>query len=574
MDKITKSLLDTFSAQHDLSKKDESVQFENFANYCITTKLFRGSFELEDIHTGKGGDCAIDGILITINGRLISNIDEMQEVVTASGQLDADITFIQAKTSSNFDGSSIGTFFHGVKDFLNDQPKLVQNEKIKEAKKTWEAVIDMSDHMINRRPNLNMYYVCTGKWKDDQNLTAIIASGKEEIERIGLFDKISITPIGANEIQKLYQESKNRLQATINFQNRVTLPDIQGVTEAYLGVIPFEEFKKLIQDETGAIYNIFYDNIRDFQGENTVNTKIRKTIEDKKFDLFCVLNNGVTIVADSLTPAGNRFTIRDYQVVNGCQTSHVLNICSSIEGIEKVYVPVKIIVTSNEDIKTSITLATNSQTEVRTEQLEALSAFQKKLELYYNAEQGSIKLYYERRSQQYNSTDTKRTQIISIPVQIKSFASMFLDSPHLVSGYYGTIVKRFSSEIFGEDDKLIAYYLSGLAYYKIEQMFRSGEMESSYKKHRFQIMLLVKLIAMGKDKPAFNSREFERSCKQLRTILTDEKKCSDTFKEATKIIDSSELDKGKRQYKSESETLLVIKAFEKYELQKKAKQNK
>lgn len=30
---------------------------------------------------------------------------------------------------------------------------------------------------------------------------------------------------------------------------------------------------------------------------------------------------------------------------------------------------------------------------------------------------------------------------------------MFLDSPHLVSGYYGTIVKRFSGQIFNEEHK-------------------------------------------------------------------------------------------------------------------------
>ncbi|WP_180804559.1 AIPR family protein, partial [Vibrio parahaemolyticus] len=123
----------------------------------------------------------------------------------------------------------------------------------------------------------------------------------------------------------------------------------------------------------------------------------------------------------------------------------ILHDCQKIEGIEQVQVPIKIVVTADEDIKTSITLATNSQTEVKTEQLEALSLFQKQLELYYSAEKTSLPLYYERRSQQYNSvTGIKRNQVISIPIQIKSFASMFLNSPHLVSGYYGTIVKRFA----------------------------------------------------------------------------------------------------------------------------------
>ena len=85
-------------------------------------------------------------------------------------------------------------------------------------------------------------------------------------------------------------------------------------------------------------------------------------------------------------------------MVNGCQTSHVLHDCREIEGIEQVFLPIKIVVTENEDIKTNITLETNSQTEVKTEQLEAISVFQKRLELYFNAEKNSIPLYYERRS--------------------------------------------------------------------------------------------------------------------------------------------------------------------------------
>lgn len=273
----------------------------------------------------------------------------------------------------------------------------------------------------------------------------------------------------------------------------------------------------------------------------------------------------MTLVASSLTPAGNRFTIRDYQVVNGCQTSHVLHECRKIVGINKVNVPIKIIVTDDEDIKTNITLATNSQTEVKTEQLEALSVFQKKLELYYAAEKHSIQLHYERRSQQYNSLpEVKRTQIISIPTQIKSFASMFLNSPHLVSGYYGTIVKRFSGKIFSEDHNYSPYYVSGLAYYRIEQMFRSGELQTSYKKFRFQLMLIVRLLAMGEKLDPFNSNALNRSCEKLKTMLLDDKKSSDIFKQAKAIFDKSSLDKSKRQHKSESDTESVIEAYREY----------
>ncbi len=564
MDKITGSLLKSFTEQCEIEKLNESTQFEHFANYSILSKQYRGSFELEDIHSGSGGDCAIDGLFILVNGRLVCDKDELREIVEASNQLDAELGFIQTKTSSSFSGADIGSFIHGIKDFLSDEPKLVQNETIQAKKDVWEEIILMSSYMINRRPICRMYYVSTGKWVNDQNLLAVINSGTNEIDEIGIFEDVSFEPFGASEIQKLFHETKNKLSSTITFQNRITLPDIEGVSEAYLGVIPLKEYLKLIQDENKTIHSIFDDNVRDFQGGNVVNKKIKATLENKKFDIFCVLNNGVTVVATSITPAGNRFTIRDYQVVNGCQTSHILHDCQHLEGIDQVQVPIKIVVTADEDIKTSITLATNSQTEVKTEQLEALSVFQKQLELYYSAEKTTLQLYYERRSQQYNSASgIKRTQIISIPIQIKSFASMFLDSPHLVSGYYGTIVKRFAGKIFADGHKYLPYYVSSLCYYRVEQFFRSGELKTESKKARFHIMLIVRLIGMGVDLDPINSHKIEKKAETFKNMLLNEKEALSMFKRAEHIFENSGLDMDKKQYKSESETEILINAYKK-----------
>lgn len=565
MDKITKSLLDTFSVQNELENLNEPTQFEHFSNYSVISKLNRSTFDLEDIHTGSGGDCAIDGICLIVNGKIVTAMEELIEIVEATGHLDADIIFIQAKTTSSFSGSDIGSFIHGVKDFLSDEPKLVQNTKIKQVKSLWDAVISLSSFMINRRPLCKLFYVCTGRWVVDQNLQAIIDNGQTEIESLELFDEVQITPNGANEIQKLYHETKNKLSTTINFISRITLPDIEGVKEAYLGIIPFQEFIKLIQDENQTIHSIFDDNVRDFQGENSVNKKIKETLTLGKFDLFSLLNNGVTIVASSLTPAGNRFTLRDYQIVNGCQTSNVLHECQRIEGIEAVNVPLRIIVTENDDIKTEVTLATNSQTEVKTEQLEALNIFQKKLELYYNAEKNTIRLQYERRSQQYNSTPgVKRNQIITIPMQIKSFASTFLSSPHLVSGYYGTIVNRFKGKIFAGDHKFLPYYVSSLCYFRIEQYFRSGELSTDFKTARFHLMMVVKLLALGIDELPLNSNKLEKTCEEFKKILLDDKKSIAIFHLATQILKSSGLDMSKRQFKSESETDLLTAAVKKH----------
>lgn len=563
MDKITKNLLNDFSVRHDMNRLDESTQFEHFVNYSIISKLNRSSFELSDIHTGNGGDCAIDGICLVVNGKIITDIDELKEIVDNSCYLDADIAFIQSKTTSSFSGSEVGSFIFGVKDFLSDDSQLVQNDRIKSIKLIWEEVISMSRHMVNRRPCCRLFYVCTGQWVNDQNLQAIINNGKKEIASLSLFEEVSITPNGASEIGRLYQETKNRLSTTINFQNKITLPDIEGVTQSYLGLVQFDEFIKLIQDDNQVIHNIFDDNVRDFQGENDVNKKIKETLSSKKFDLFCILNNGVTVVSSSLTAAGNKFTLRDYQIVNGCQTSHVLHECREIADIQKVNVPIKIIVTESDDIKTEITLATNSQTAIKTEQLASLNKFQRTLEDYFNSEADGIRLYYERRSQQYNSSDRiKNVQIITIPIQIKSFASMFLESPHLVSGYYGTVVKRFSGEIFVSNHKCAAYFVSALCYFRIEQFFRSCELSSEYKKARFHIMMIIKIIHIGTER--INSNKFEQKCESLKKELMDDAKALAIFKNSINIFKTSGIDLTKNRYKLESETEMLREAAEEF----------
>lgn len=150
-------------------------------------------------------------------------------------------------------------------------------------------------------------------------------------------------------------------------------------------------------------------------------------------------------------------------------------------GIENVYIPQRIVITQRDDIKNYITKATNNQSEVKKEQIEALSEFQRNLEVFYQTidENDSNKLYYERRTNQYNTHSIQKTRIIDIPTQIKVFTSMFLNNPHGVSGYYGTIAKKMGNKIFKQGHKHLPYYTSALAYYKLESLFRTNKIDQT-----------------------------------------------------------------------------------------------
>ena len=90
MDKITQSLLESFSADNGITDLEQWKQFEHFTNFCVISRLYRNTFELAAVHTGKGGDGAFDGVAIIVNGQMIEDVEELEDVVQSSGFLDCD----------------------------------------------------------------------------------------------------------------------------------------------------------------------------------------------------------------------------------------------------------------------------------------------------------------------------------------------------------------------------------------------------------------------------------------------------------------------------------------------------
>ncbi|MBJ6369691.1 AIPR family protein [Snuella sedimenti] len=551
MDRITKSLIIELLQSQELVTEGDAKDFEKLVNYCIVSNDYSKTIDINAITIGDGGDTGIDGLAIIVNGQLVENKDEIDDLLERNNFLEVQYIFTQAKTSSSFNSGEVNTFIFGVKDFFSENPSLVRNSDIEKFAEISDYIYEKAPH-FKENPSIKMFYCTTGKWVNDQNLLAVINQGKSEIEQFNLFEKILFYPYGAKEIATSYRKTKESISTTLTFSNRVTLPTINGISEAYIGILPFSEFRKILSDEEDNLVNVFEDNVRDFQGTNNdVNNGIEKTLNNSDSDLFSVLNNGVTIVASSISPTGDKFTIRDYQIVNGCQTSNVLFNNRSSSFIGNVNVPVKIIATDDDEIKNRITLATNNQTPIKKEQLASLTAFQRSLEQYYNSYSGDAKLYYERRSKQYNSdSSVLKTRIITVPYQIKSFAAMFLDNPHQVTSFFGTIVSRLNegkAQIFTPDHVFSPYYTSAFAYYKLENHFRKRNIDTSYKKVRFHILMLFRMIYQPEPMPAFNSKKMDTYCQKLLNILNNDTESLKAFQKCLNVIDTAEFDKADKQ---------------------------
>lgn len=536
MDRIVQSYMESFLTSQQIEEKDQSKQFEMFASYCAVEQHYTDTYSLTDIITAKGGDCGIDAIAIIINGNMITSKDEVDDLIELNKKLsEISFVFIQAKTSSSFDYGELGTFGAGVKDFFSDHPQMVRNTLIEEKSKLVEYIFSKATY-IKKKPTCILYYITTGKWVDDRNCVGRIEIAKDDLMDMNIFEEVRYIPVGADLLQKLYRNTIDVIETEIDFANKILLPDIENVTQSYLGFIDYREYLKLITDENGDIRrSVFYDNVRDYQGDNPVNHEMAETVSNdpNKFVLF---NNGVTVICKKLSCLRNRFTLTDYQIVNGCQTSHVLFNNKDVIT-EDLQIPIKIIETENDDTVNQIIKATNRQTQVSDEQLIALNEFHRKLEAFYATFSGASRLYYERRSKQYNyGTDIEKVRIVSIAIQIKSVASMFYDKPHLASRYYGKLLSSIDG-IFSDDHQLLPYYTCAFTLYRLEYLFRNKTLPSQYRKFKYYILMMLK-YSLAEDKiPEMNAHKMNKLCEVILKVANDNVKLVEEVNKITPLID-------------------------------------
>lgn len=482
-DRIISAYLDDFKIEFGMDGLEEPTAFEHFVNYCVVSRQFPGNFDPEDVSVGGSGDLGLDGLAILVDDNIVQSIEDVDYFKRTLRRLDVDFLFIQTKSSPQFEAAAIGSFFAGVREFFGETLPDGTNDAVHEMHKIKEHIFDSSIDM-DRSPTCRLYYATTGVWNGEDLLKSRIRQCEKDLENTGLFSAVEFMSLDAEALKKLHREVHHKITREIVFEKHAILPQIAGVQEAYIGIVPCSEYLRLICDDDGELNRrLFYDNVRDFQGHNPVNREIEATVKDSDTnDRFVLLNNGVTIVALDANKVGATFRLRDFQIVNGCQTSHVLYL-NREHLTAGLHVPLKLIVTSDPEVTNQIIQGTNRQTEVRLEAFESLAPFQKRLEEFYLAVgRGAAEpLYYERRSKQYEHLAVAKDRVISLATQINCFMAMFLNEPHSTHRYYGELLDAYRSKLFRDTHSALPYYCSGVALSKLERLFLTGGLPRRWK---------------------------------------------------------------------------------------------
>lgn len=534
MNQIITNMLATHKNEYGINEEKETVAFEHFCDYLIVNKYVADRFSPDSVMT-KDGEIGLDGVAIIINDMLVTDEDSLEAAWNKSPE-DSSVRFlfIQAKTSEKFDSGDIQVFIFGVRNFfLPKEKRKYTNEKMEKLVYLKDKIYQNSLYIHNNNPSIDMFYITCGKWTDENAISSMINLGKQDLENTNDFFKVDFYPYDADKIITAYKELKKKIRKTVVMEKRYTFPSMDSICQAYGGLVRCTDFMKLLQDEEGnMLHNIFEDNVRDFQGYNSINTEISNTIHDSnERKLFSVLNNGLTILAKKITPTGDNLEIFDYQIVNGCQTSYVL--FDNQESItDDMYVYVKLIEVEKQEILDKIVYTTNRQTEVKSEAFAATKPFHRGLEDFYNSFSMPYRLYYERRSKQYDLDDSiNKNRVVTLAIQINSYVSMFLNEPHSTHRYYGELLKNYSKNLFVGEMLYEPYYVSAYFLFYVNDAMKNNELNRIQFSHfKYHLILGMRRAALGKNKFKSGLKGIKKESLQLIEDMKDSQKMAEYLK--------------------------------------------
>jgi len=539
MDSIVRSYLNSFCSKFNIDENlSESKKFEYFSIFSILSDEINSNLDKNDLESIilPDGTRGIDGISVTINNALIFNADEIDNF--KDQRFSVSFHFFQVKISESFSDSEVGSFLDTIIDFFSEKP--IYNTQIDE----YYSYLEIYNRLLQiisslKEVNLFCYYISLGQ-KQESNTTidCTIKDKRSYLVEYNFFTNIHIQLIDKATLISKHKKAISPLKTEFKFENRISLSGIPNIEEAYIGYVSFSEFKKLIIDnENNKIKSLFNDNLRDFLGfDNPINQNIKQTLENRKFSEFSLLNNGITVIAESNSGRGNTLVLENYQIVNGCQTSNVLYECRNIEGIDNVLIPLKVIITKDENLRDEIIITTNSQSSFTEGQLFAITQFQKELEDYYISQKDIDGIYYERRTNQYQNIN--KSKIVDIKEQLKSFMAMFFDVPHLVSGNIGKVIKQYKDKFFQKDHSPIPYYISGLLSKKWDELIQSESNYKEFNKFRYHIFMGFRYLV--EDLP-FDQRYLSKSNIKQYAIKSENQRINSYEKLLQVLRDRQEL---------------------------------
>lgn len=537
---IVKSHLKSFSDSFGLNSDSEAVQFEKFCTYSLLSSRYTTEFDLDDVSTGDDDD-GIDGVAVVIDEVPCPSSENAEEIFSDDRRNhDVDLVFVQAKGGERFDLGDFLKFKEGVLRFVSAEAYEASDEILSEAKKTFDVMISNVPKVRNGQPSIFVSFVTTGLYQEPVELETARLEFERQLQDTGYFFEVTVSILGRAELTKLWVGTYSGTQASFTALSNAALPQILGIDEAYLAVVRAADLvSQLLVTEDGNLRGqVFEENVRAYLGDdNPVNRSITETILSESASRFPVLNNGITIVSPDVHLQGNVFHLKNFQIVNGCQTSNVL--FENKDHLDELMVNLKIVETQDEDVFAELVRATNSQSKVDDAQFLSLKPVVRRVEQYFNSidpDDRERKLYLERRDRQYVGQDVPALRVYSLHNASKCVTSMFCGRPELAFRYPKRMYEELGGTIFAEEVKEVVFYAACLTMHRFNLLVSNSTIPQNMKRFKWHVLALAQAIICEEKSAKLNSRAVIKQCEKVVTVMGQHgPEATGVFEKATQI---------------------------------------
>lgn len=97
-------------------------------------------------------------------------------------------------------------------------------------------------------PVLDLYYVCCGKWNEGNDLRARVTLDIQPLIDTQNFTSVTFFPYDSEKIITTYKELKKKVSRSFAMEKKVTFPPIDGVKQAFLGLVKCKDFIAILTD--------------------------------------------------------------------------------------------------------------------------------------------------------------------------------------------------------------------------------------------------------------------------------------------------------------------------------------
>lgn len=525
MHRVVKSHLDDFQKKHSVSDQ-ESKQFEAFVNYVIFRNHCAENIEPRDL-VYDGDDPGIDGVLIFIDDSYVSSIEEIESIMSGRKR-DAEVTiiFTQAKTSEAWSKAEINTFESAINDFLSEEAAYPHSEYMKNAREVFDAVLKHVSKIRDGKPGAKAFFATTARASEEREILAARQAIATSLETTGYFSSVEVILANRDSIVEMWSAAEGQVEATLRVLGSAAFPKTPGIDEGYAVTVRVKDFiEQILVDQNGRLrQRIFEDNVRDFLGaEGDVNKEMADTLRDPvKQKRFGVLNNGITMISPDVRVGSLEISIRDFQIVNGCQTSNVLYENRGAIG-DDATIMLKLIETSDPAVIDDIVRSTNRQAKVDENQFLATLDAVKALERYFEARgaDDDLRLYFERRKNQFSHHENvKAVRVFDIKEIARCVAAMFLDKPDIASRYPNRLTSEMRVQVFDAAYQEEIYHAAAYTLYRLKLLMGNNRIEQRYSKLRWHIIMAIRYYVCGEVNIQLSSRKIKTKCEEIEKFIS------------------------------------------------------